>query len=161
MTRLSALVGAIALCATLFGPAAVLAQTSAPVEIEGDSFTISDSEQTAVFEGNVVVEQADLMVWADRVEVNYGEGGTSDIKDFEAIGNVRIKNPQQEATGQRGVYNPETRMLTLSGNVEVVNASGTVTADELVVDLTTNVSRFSTSGDSRVRGVFSPDQGGS
>jgi lipopolysaccharide export system protein LptA len=46
-------------------------------------------------------------------------------------------------------------LLRLTGDVQVVNASGTIDAGELVVNLATNVSTF-TSGDSggRVTGVF-------
>ncbi len=136
----------------------VLAQTTQPVEIVADRFVIKERQNQSEFSGNVVVTQPDLVVWADRVIVHYGAGGTSDIESFEALDNVRIKNTQQTATGDRAVYDPKTRILRLTGNVRVLNDSGVVTAPELIVNLKTDVSEFSTGGSGgRVTGVFTPD----
>ncbi|WP_449396881.1 hypothetical protein [Devosia riboflavina] len=42
----------------------------------------------------------------------------------------------------------------MTGNVEVSNAAGSVNAQELVVNLATNVSTFTASEGGRVTGVF-------
>lgn len=129
-----------------------------PIKITGDTFVINDAEHTATFTGKVVVLRTKLTVWAAKVVVDYGEGGPSDIKSFVASGNVRIKTPDQDATGQRAVYDPKTQLLHLTGNVIVVNASGTVGSPELVVNMLTNTSTFSAAKGSggRVTGVFTP-----
>ncbi|UXN74294.1 hypothetical protein N8D56_03445 [Devosia sp. A8/3-2] len=44
--------------------------------------------------------------------------------------------------------------MRLTGNVVVVNSGGTVNSSELVVNLETNVSTFSSTGGGRVTGVF-------
>lgn len=135
-----------------------MAQTTQSVEIVADRFVIKERQNQSEFSGNVVVTQPDLQVWADRVIVHYGAGGTSDIESFEALDNVRIKSDQQTATGDRAVYDPKTRILRLTGNVRVINDSGVVTAPELIVNLETDVSEFSTGGSGgRVTGVFTPD----
>ncbi len=139
----------------ILGPA--LAQTSQSIEITADRFLVQDQTNEAEFSGNVVIIQTGLKVWADRVLVHYGDGGTSDIKSFEALNNVRIENSRQSATGNRAVYDPATRILRLTGNVRVINESGVVTAPELIVNLASNVSEFSTgSNGGRVTGVFTP-----
>jgi lipopolysaccharide export system protein LptA len=132
---------------------------SGQTEISADRFVINEGASEATFSGSVVVVQPGLTVWADTVVVHYGEGGASDLKDFEAIGNVRIKQPDQTATGARARYNPNTKILRLTGDVVVVNASGTLRGPELVVDLANKITEFSGStGSGRVTGVFTPGQ---
>jgi lipopolysaccharide export system protein LptA len=129
-----------------------------PIKITGDKFVVNDAKKTATFTGQVVVLRTKLTIWASQVVVEYGEGGPSDIKSFVADGSVRIKTPDQDATGDKAVYDPNTDLLHLTGNVIVVNASGTVGSPELVVNLATNTSTFSASKGSggRVTGVFTP-----
>jgi lipopolysaccharide export system protein LptA len=142
---------AVMLAAVLTFP--VQAQNS--VEITSDLFVMNEASREAVFTGNVVVKHPNVTVWAPEVVATYGDGGTSDIETFEAKGgNVRLKTADQDATGEHAVYNPGDQLLRLTGNVVVTNASGRVNASELVVNLATNVSTFTSSGGGRVTGVF-------
>ena len=50
---------------------------------------------------------------------------------------------------------PGDQLLRLTGNVKVTNSSGTIDATELVVNLETNVSTFTSSGGGSVTGIFS------
>ena len=127
-----------------------------PVKITGDTFVIDDSSHKATFTGKVVVVRTKLNVWATKVVVDYGDGGPSDIKSFVATGSVRIKTPDQDATGDRAVYDPNTQLLHLTGHVIVVNATGTVGSPELVVNMVTNTSTFTSATGGRVTGVFTP-----
>ncbi|MDB5621148.1 LptA/OstA family protein [Tardiphaga sp.] len=140
--------------AVMFGVGA--AAVSDPVKITGDKFVINDADHTATFTGKVVVLRTKLTVWAAKVVVEYGSGGPSDIKSFVATGSVRIKTPEQDATGQKAVYDPNSQLLHLTGNVIVINATGTVGSPELVVNLGTNTSTFTGSTGGRVTGVFTP-----
>jgi lipopolysaccharide export system protein LptA len=127
-----------------------------PVEITSDTFVMNEAVREAVFTGNVVVKHPTVTVWAPKVVATYGDGGTGDIETFEATGgNVRLLTDDQDATGDRAVFTPADQLLRLTGNVKVTNASGTVNATELVVNLETNVSTFTSSGGGRVTGVFS------
>lgn len=125
-----------------------------PVEITADLFTVDENTQEAVFTGNVVVIHPSVKVWAEKVVATYGEGGTTDIETFEATGSVRLETPEQNATGDRAVFTPGDQLLRLTGNVQVINSGGTIDAAELVVNLETNVSTFTSSGGGRVTGVF-------
>lgn len=126
-----------------------------PVEITSDLFVMNEEAQEAVFTGNVVVIHPTVTVWAPKVVATYGAGGATDIKSFIASGgNVRLKTKDQDATGDNAVYTPGDQLLRLTGNVQVINASGTVNASELVVNLATSVSTFTSSGGGRVTGVF-------
>lgn len=124
------------------------------VEITADLFTVEETTKNAVFTGNVIVKHPTVTVWAPKVVATYGTGGTSDIESFEATGDVKLETKDQVATGQRAVFSPADQLLRLTGNVIVVNASGTVNSDELVVNLGTNVSTFTATQGGRVTGVF-------
>ncbi len=125
-----------------------------PVEITADLFTVDEATREAVFEGNVVVIHPTVTVWAPRVVAVYGSGGTTDIESFIASGGVRLKTADQDATGDRAVFTPGDQLLRLTGNVRVTQTSGTVDAGELVVNLETNVSTFTSGNGGRVTGVF-------
>ncbi|MCB1518631.1 MAG: hypothetical protein KDJ19_13580 [Hyphomicrobiaceae bacterium] len=131
------------------------------VKVVSDRFVVRRDDNVAEFIGNVIVDQNKLRVFADRVVVYLAEGGSDEIRYYEAFGNVVIKEPDQTSTGDRGHYDPNTRIMRLTGNVKVTNKSGTVDASQLVVNLKTNVSTFTASGENRVTGVFrSNDNGG-
>lgn len=143
----------ITLLLALLAPVPVLAQS--PVEITADKTVMNDAKREVVFTGEVIVVHPTVTVWAPEVVATYGEGGTTDIKTFVATGgNVRLKTKDQDATGNHAVYTPGDQLLRLTGNVTVTNASGTVSATELVVNLATNVSTFTSGGGGRVTGVF-------
>ena len=125
-----------------------------PVEITADVFTVDEASKEAVFTGNVVVIHPTVTVWAPKVVAVYGEGGTTDIESFVATGGVRLKTAEQDATGDQAVFTPGDQLLRLTGNVMVTQTSGTVGAGELVVNLETNVSTFTSTGGGRVTGVF-------
>ena len=141
----------LVLLLTLPAPVALAQQ---PVEITADLFTVDENSQQAVFTGNVVVIHPNVKVWAEKVVARYGEGGTTDIESFEATGAVRLETPEQNATGDRAVFTPADQLLRLTGNVQVINSSGTIDATELAVNLETNVSTFTSGNGGRVTGVF-------
>ena len=124
------------------------------VNITADQFTVDEKTKQAVFTGNVVVVHPSVTVHAGKVEAVYGSQGASDIQSFVATGDVTLDTPDQKATGDRAVFNPGDQLLRLTGNVKVTNPSGTVDSGELVVNLATNVSTFTSTGNGRVTGVF-------
>lgn len=125
------------------------------VQITADLFTVDEKTRESVFTGNVVVVHPNVKVWAEKVVAVYGEEGPSDVESFIASGSVRLETDEQNATGDRAVFTPGDQLLRLTGNVQVINASGTIDAGELVVNLATNVSTFTNAGSGgRVTGVF-------
>ena len=142
--------------ALLAAPA--LAQTAdvSPVKVTADSFVVDDTSHLATFSGKVVVTRKGLNLWADKLVVEYGAAGQSDITGFTATGHVRIKTEDQDATGQRAIFDPKTQILRLLDDVTVVNAQGTVKGPELTIDLAANTSVFKSNAGGRVTGVFIP-----
>ncbi len=130
------------------------ALAASPVKITADTFEVHEAEGMAIFSGNVVVLRTGLTVWADKVTVDYGEGGPENIKSLVATGHVRLKTEDQDATGERATFDPQTQILRLQGNVTVVNASGTLNGPELQINLANNTTVFSGGKGGRVTGVF-------
>ncbi|MEQ1768486.1 MAG: LptA/OstA family protein [Devosia sp.] len=130
---------------------------AAPVEITADNFAVEQSAKKATFTGNVVVRREGMTLWAGKVTVDYGSGGLSNIVGLIASGGVRLKTPEQTASGDRAEFNPRTQVLKISGNVTITNASGTMSGPQLVLDLKNGSTTFSGGGNSgRVTGVFTP-----
>ncbi len=141
----------------LAAAAGALGAGADPVKITADQFVIDDTAHVATFTGKVIVKRStSLTVWAPKVVVDYGDGGPSNIKSFVATGGVRIKTTDQDATGDKAVYDPDKQILRLTGNVMVTNSTGTVGGPELVVNLATNTSVFTGGKGGRVTGVFTP-----
>ena len=149
------LLTAALLLASLAAP--LPARAADKVVITGDSFVVDDAKHQAVFTGNVVVTQAQMKLTADKVVAYYGSGGASNITSVEALAHVKIVNPTETAVGERAVYDPKARLLRLTGNVVVNNATGQVQGAELVIDLNKNTSVFTgNKKGGRVTGVFTP-----
>lgn len=142
-----------------FGAAPALAQKAAtqdgPIKVTGDTFTIDEAKGVATFSGNVEIVRAGLNVWAQKVVIEYGAGGPEDVQTFVATGQVRLKTKDQDATGDKATFDPNTQMLHMTGNVVVVNATGTLTGPSLTVNLADNSTVFEGGKGGRVTGVFS------
>jgi lipopolysaccharide export system protein LptA len=130
------------------------ATAAGEVKITADTFVVNEAAAEAVFTGNVVVVRTGLTVWADRIVVDYAEGGLENIRSLVATGHVRLKTEDQDATGERATFNPQTQILRLTGSVTVVNASGTLSGPELEIDLARNTTTFVGGKGGRVTGVF-------
>jgi len=126
-----------------------------PIKVTGDSFMIDEAQGKATFTGNVEIIRAGLTVWAREVVIEYGAGGPEDVQTFVATGRVRLKTKDQDATGDRAVFDPNTQLLVMTGNVVVVNATGTLTGPKMTVNLSDNSTVFEGSKGGRVTGVFS------
>jgi lipopolysaccharide export system protein LptA len=149
------------LAAQAAGPAPAKAGSATPaaptkVVITGDHFVVDDAKHQATFAGNVVVEETGITLKANQVVGLYGSAGPSSISSFVATGSVVILTPDQQATGDKAVFDPKTRLLTLTGNVVVTSKTGQVQSTRLVVDLKTKKSTFSAAG-GRVTGVFTSE----
>ena len=143
------------------GTGAVLAQgkpstQSGPIKVTGDTFIIDEANGQATFTGNVEIVRSGLTVWAQKVVIEYGSG-VEDVQTMVATGKVRLKTKDQDATGDRATFDPTTQMLHMTGNVVVVNATGTLTGPSLTVNLADNSTVFEggKGKGGRVTGTFS------
>lgn len=135
-------------------------QADEQVNITADALAVDENDSTALFTGNVVIVQGTMTMRAPRVLALYGDGGPSDLRNFTASGGrVEMEFDDQTTQSNEAFYDFSDRTLTLTGDVVVINASGTVNSERLVIDTRAGTSSFSGAGTGtggRVTGVFTP-----
>jgi len=139
--------------------------SSAPIEIVADTLEVKQSEQLAIFRGNVDALQDDMRLRADTLIVHYRENKENPdqpgISKIEAEGSVFVSSPKETAKGERGVYDVDRSRIDLVGGVVLTQGENVVRGDQLEMNLATGESKVkSTQGGGRVRGLFVPDKKG-
>jgi lipopolysaccharide export system protein LptA len=89
------------------------------------------------------------------------DAGVSKISRVDAQGHVVISNPVETGRGDFGVYNEDTGIATLIGNVVIERGKDVITGQRGVMDLNRNVSRMlpgGAAGHRRVQGLFVRDE---
>lgn len=139
--------------------AGAAAEAPAPVDVAANEMEILDKEKKAIFRGEVDATRGTTNLKSDELTVTYSEvkqpDGTTktDATDLDARGNVTITTPNETITGDWAKYNPQTDMLTVGGNVKLVQGKTVLTGNELKADLKTSKTQM-TGG--RVKGSFVP-----
>ncbi|HYJ83729.1 MAG TPA: LptA/OstA family protein [Allosphingosinicella sp.] len=141
MKRMKRLVPALLLIGLAVGPAA--SQTSAlkghnsnaPVDVAADRIEVQDRADRAIFSGNVVVRQAELTLTAARLTVAYSSAGGVELRRIDATGGVTVKSPSETARGNVGIYDLDRRIITLIGDVSLVQRDAKVNGGRLTIDL--------------------------
>lgn len=141
MKDMKRLIPALLLAGLAVGPAA--SQTSAlkghnsnaPVDVAADRIEVQDRADRAIFSGNVVVRQAALTLTAARLTVAYSSGGGVELRRIDATGGVTVKSPSETARGNVGIYDLDRRIITLIGNVSLVQRDARVNGGRLTIDL--------------------------
>ena len=149
-----------------------------PVHIDAATLEVRDKDKMATFSGNVHVVQGDTDMRCKTLVVFYeqdgddksknmpvanpGPGGQQRIKKLEARGGVVVRQKEQTATGDLGLFDMPSNTVTLSGNVVMTQGQNVLRGDRLVVDLTSGVSRVESgkNGQGRVQGLFVPGGSG-
>jgi lipopolysaccharide export system protein LptA len=88
--------------------------------------------------------------------------GGQRMQRVEGFGNVRVSTATDIVRADRGVYNADTSIAMMSGNVRITRGQDQLNGDFAEVNLSTGISRLLTStdssGDKRVRGLFVPQK---
>ncbi len=171
MTRLRTLATVLAAYGAVFATAAAQGtfdsrhDTGQPIEITSRELEVRQQEQIAIFTGNVVAQQGELLLRADRLVVRYTEDeeqaaaqGTK-ITRIDAEGNVFLSSPNETAHGRSGVYDVVNEVVTMIGNVIVTQGDNVIRGERMVLDLATGRSRMESTpggGEGRVKMRFEP-----
>lgn len=108
--------------------------TSLPVEVAADQFSVNNADGTAVFSGNVVVTQGEMTLSAAEVRVQYTADQT-EIDQLVATGGVSITNLADSAVAEEAVYTVATGVIVLTGGVRLVQGASTLQGQKLTVNL--------------------------
>lgn len=128
---------------------------SAPVEIEADSLSISQTDGTATFQGNVLVAQGELRLSAGSVRVEYTagkDGKQGEIRTLYASGGVTLVSGSEAAEAADAVYAVDTGTVTMTGKVLLTQGRNVISGEKLVVNLGAGTGTM----EGRVRTVLQP-----
>ena len=124
-----------------------------PVQISADAAEYFNKEGLVVFTGNVVVVQADSTMTAERIEMSFevpapaagqptaGIGAPANAQRITKIVaeqkvTFRQVDPETKkeryATGDKGVYDVDRGLVTMSGNPRLWEGKNVIVGDEMV-----------------------------
>ena len=143
-----------------------------PIKINSASLEVRDKEKMATFAGDVHLVQGDTTLSSKTLVVFYDDDAVAksanapaaatatqpkqQIRRAEAKGGVIVKQKDQTATGDNGVFDMRANTVTLLGNVVISQGPNVVRGDRLTVDMTTGVSRVE---GGRVQALILPGSG--
>lgn len=129
---------------------------SRPIDVAADSLSADSIRNTVTFEGNVVARQADVTLYADRIQAGYSrESGA--IDRIEAEGNVRFLQEGREARSARATFHNLEQRIVLSGGATLRQGQNTVQGETLTIFLRENRSVVTGGKDGgRVQAVINP-----
>ena len=110
-------------------PAAPAKKSAGPrmdeLSIQADTAEVDFAEHTAVFTGNVHVEDTDMVLDADKMTIYLREKREeNELKRIEAEGNVRIRETGSDrvATAGKAVYDVAKDTITLSESPSLIES---------------------------------------
>jgi lipopolysaccharide export system protein LptA len=131
-----------------------------PVQIDAATLEVRDKNKMATFSGNVHVVQGDTTMKCQTLVVFYGQEvgiaqnsnepkppaagmpkNAQNIRRIEARGGVTVITKDQNASGDLGVYDLQSKTITLTGNVVVSQGQNVIHGERVVVDTVTGNAR--------------------
>jgi lipopolysaccharide export system protein LptA len=112
--------------------------SNAPVNFTADRIEVQDRADRVVVSGNVEVTQAGMKLNAARMTVAYrnGAGNGVEVDRIDASGNVVVTKGNETARGNVAIYDLNSRLITMIGNVTLTQGANRLTGGRLVIDLT-------------------------
>lgn len=123
-----------------------------------------EKKQIAVARGDAVAISGGRKLAADVLVAHFRKNAKGDnaIHQLRAFDNVRIVTATEDARAERGIYNVESGIATLTGSVKIIRGPNTLSGCKAEVNLNTGVSKIFScaaaqgAGTGRVQGVLTP-----
>ena len=127
-----------------------------------DTFEYWQDQDALVGKGDVVIVKSDgTRINGDQVTSYFrknAETGKREAFQLKAEGNVRIDTGKEIATCNRALYDPNTQIAVLSGNVVVTQNKNVFRGARAEIDMAKGISRLLPSPGERVRTTIQPKQ---
>ena len=124
--------------------------------INSDKLEVDQDNKISIFSGNVYAYNQDFQIWSEKLTVQFNNN-KNEIKHINAETNVKIINKGIVATGEKSVYFPNTEILNIYGNVEVLENNNYVKCDELFLDIKNSTSIMKSNSSKRVEAFITND----
>lgn len=111
-------------------------RSDAPIEIKADEAEIitRDGGRKLIFQRNVWVRQANVILRCDHLEAIY-QKGESEPRELMAEGRVHIVQDNRHANCDKAIYLRESNSLTCRGRAELVQGCDIVRGESIEFDL--------------------------
>ncbi len=140
-----------------------------PIEITADSLEVLQNERIAIFKGSVDASQGEILLKADMLKVHYSSSNKDDSQSVSKIlaeGNVFFSTNSETAKSNKGEYNVDLGLITLTGSVKLTQGKNILRGTMLKIDLKTGKNTMigeskpisETTKDGRVKGLFVPNK---
>ncbi|MFU1478440.1 LptA/OstA family protein [Roseovarius sp. C7] len=126
-----------------------------PVEVTAENLSVDQQDGTAIFTGDVLIAQGEMRLSAPWVKVHYLEG-ESKIEKLEAKEGVTLVSGEDAAELRQADYNVSTGIITMDGDVLLVQGRSAITGDRMFVDTAAGTARVN----GRVKTVLQPESSG-
>jgi lipopolysaccharide export system protein LptA len=141
MHRLTPFLLALVLAVPASGQALKDHNAKADVFFDADRIEVQDRADRAILSGNVRVRQGPLTLNAARLTVAYARGGGQtngvDVERLDATGGVVVTSATETARGDIAIYDLTRRIITMLGDVTLVQRQNELRGGRLVIDLNT------------------------
>ncbi len=129
-----------------------------PVNINADSLEYDNNANRIIFNGNVVARQGDIVIFSDKMDVLYAEGG--DLKKISATGDVKVTQGERIATGKNIVFYNQEQKIVVTGNPRVWQGDNVIQGKKITVFLKEDRSVVEGGPESRVNATIYPGKTG-
>lgn len=134
-----------------------------PINIQADTMTLNESEQTSHYKGNVVLTQGSLKILADSLTIHSKQGKIKNIK-LKSSKNNRAQFEQRlqdgtlaTAVAQQMNFNVSDSTLALFGQAELLQGDSIIRSEHIVYNTETgNLVAGRNNEDERVQILISP-----
>jgi lipopolysaccharide export system protein LptA len=110
--------------------------SSAPVDFSAGQIELQDRANRVILSGGVTATQAGLSISAARLTAAYSSsGGKNDINRLDAIGGVTIIKDDLRATSNAAIYDLDSDLITLIGNVALTQGKNRLNGGRIMIDL--------------------------
>lgn len=142
MHRMTPILLALILAVPASGQALKDHNAKADVFFDADRIEVQDRADRAILSGNVKVRQGGLTLNAARLTVAYardgkGTSGGVDVERLDASGGVVVTSATETARGDIAIYDLTRRIITMLGDVTLVQRQNELRGGRLVIDLNT------------------------
>jgi len=129
--------------------------SSAPINVSADQFVGDLKTKVGTYIGNVIITQGDFKLRADKVSVFEVNNKPDHINGY---GNVLFTSTSGNASGDTGVYDLNSKNITLDGKVLLTKEKNVMRGTHLVMNIETGKAQLTAKGTQggRVQGVFTP-----
>ena len=123
-----------------------------------DQLEYWEKKQMAVARGNAVSKRENKRLNAMTLAAYFRKNKKNETRIYrvDAFDDVKIRTGKDEATSDRGVYNVESGIATLTGNVKIIRDDNVLNGCSADVNMNTGISRLHScaKGNTRVKGRF-------